>query len=292
MMNFDRTTEQYFRFLEALGQAVIATDAAGVIAVWNAAAEALYGWRAEEVLGRNVLEVTPMDVSRAQSEEIMQALGRGEIWSGEFQVRTRKGKSLVASVTDIPLLDDARAVAGVIGVSAASHAPTKLEPLLKRLAAACNKVWPDQIRFHMELPAKASLAATEPHMIQLLALLLLLYADAAGSRRRRRGHRAHRGEIPIRRLRTGLRVDRPLRADRPPRRATNVLRIAQPALLRRADEIRVRARAHGRRHADRRHRPGPPQHDASAPTARFTTLKLPAFLQLTNVALTRLETVK
>ena len=177
-MNFDRTTERYFRFLEALGQAVIATDAAGVIVLWNAAAEALYGWRAKEVIGRNVLEITPMDVSRAQAEEIMQALGRGEIWSGEFQVRTRKGKSLIASVTDIPLLDDARAVAGVIGVSAASHAPTKPKPLLKRLAAACDKVWPDQIRFDTELPAKASLAATEPHMIQLLALLLLLYADA------------------------------------------------------------------------------------------------------------------
>ena len=45
--------------LDAVGQAVIATDLAGAITYWNRAAEQLYGWKAGEVLGRNVLEVTP-----------------------------------------------------------------------------------------------------------------------------------------------------------------------------------------------------------------------------------------
>jgi PAS domain S-box-containing protein len=177
-MNVDRTTERYFELLEAVGQAVIATDAAGAIILWSPAAEALYGWKASEVLGRNILEITPMEISRSQGAEIMQVLGRGELWSGEFEVRTRRGKQFTASVTDVPLLSDTQGVAGVIGVSAASRTPTKLRPVLKRFAAACRKIWPKQIEFDVNLPAAASLAATEPHMIQLLALLVLLYADA------------------------------------------------------------------------------------------------------------------
>ena len=81
-MNFDRTTQQYFHFLEALGQAVIATDVTGTITSWSRAAEALYGWTRDEVIGRNVLEVTPMELSRAQGAEIMQALARGELLVG------------------------------------------------------------------------------------------------------------------------------------------------------------------------------------------------------------------
>ncbi len=177
-MKVDRTTERYFQLLEALGQAVIVTDAAGAITLWSPAATTLYGWKADEVIGRNILEITPMEISRAQGAEIMQALARGELWSGEFQVRTRGGTAAIASVTDIPLLDANGSVAGVIGVSAVSAAPTKLQPLLKRFDTACDKVWPNQIAFRVKVPAKATVSATTPHMIQLLAVLILLHADA------------------------------------------------------------------------------------------------------------------
>jgi len=177
-MNADRTTGRYFQLLAALGQAVIATDAAGLITRWSPAAETLYGWRADEVIGRDILEVTPIDISRAQGQEIMQALARGELWSGEFQVKTRQGDSFIASVTDIPLRDEAQRVVGVVGVSAVSSAPTELRPLLSRFAAACDQTWPTLIRFNIDVPAKVSLSATEPHMIQLLAVLILLYGNA------------------------------------------------------------------------------------------------------------------
>ena len=177
-MNVDPTTDRYFQLLEALGQAVIVTNIDGAIVLWSPAAAELYGLRTEEVIGRNVLEVTPMDVSRAQGAEILQALGRGDLWSGEFQVRIRGGKPATASVTDIPLLDETGGVAGVIGVSAVSRGPTKLRPLLSRFAAACDRIWPRQIDFQIDVSAKASLPAAEPHMIQLLAVMILLHADA------------------------------------------------------------------------------------------------------------------
>ncbi len=56
-LHLDRATRSYFRLLEALRHAVIATDPGGVITYWSDAAELLYGWSPEEVLGRQIIEV-------------------------------------------------------------------------------------------------------------------------------------------------------------------------------------------------------------------------------------------
>jgi two-component system cell cycle sensor histidine kinase/response regulator CckA len=103
--------------LDAVGQAVIASDLAGTITYWNHAAEALYGWRAEEALGRNVMDVTPAEQTREQAEGIMASLRAGRSWSGEFVVRRRDGTPFRAYVTDTPVLDAAGRLTGIVGVS-------------------------------------------------------------------------------------------------------------------------------------------------------------------------------
>ena len=105
------------QLLDAVEQAVIATDAAGAIVYWNRCAERLYGWRAEEVLGRNVVEVVPAEMSREQAAELMERLRQGERWEGEFPVRRRDGSRFHAWVSDVPLRGSDGEVAGVVGVS-------------------------------------------------------------------------------------------------------------------------------------------------------------------------------
>ena len=77
------------RLLDALGDAVIATDLGGKIVFWNRAAEGLFGWPAEEVLGRTITEVTPAEQSREQAREIMECLTRGEQWQGDILLGRR-----------------------------------------------------------------------------------------------------------------------------------------------------------------------------------------------------------
>lgn len=105
------------RLLEAVGEALVATRTDGTIIYWNEAAARLYGWRAEEVMGRNVVDVTPTEASRADGEAIMRSLRRGESWSGVFPVRRRDGTSFPARVTNAPVLDDAGRLVAIIGVS-------------------------------------------------------------------------------------------------------------------------------------------------------------------------------
>ncbi len=181
---FQRIADQYFALLERLGQTVIATDVTGTIVRWSREAEALYGWSSEDVMGRAILDVTPADVSRDDAVEIMSALRAGEVWSGEFRVRGCKGNSFLVSVTDIPLLDERQNVVGIAGISAPSHGPTDLNALLTKFAAAANDLWRGQIALDLDATRDCHVPASEPHLMQLLSLILVRHFDAmdAGAR--------------------------------------------------------------------------------------------------------------
>ena len=103
--------------LEAIGDAVIVTDPKGRIAAWNRGAEALYGWTADETIGKDILDIAPTDASSDQAKEILEHLARGQSWQGQLIVRRRDGTRFVAHVSDSPLLDADGKLAGIVGVS-------------------------------------------------------------------------------------------------------------------------------------------------------------------------------
>ena len=105
------------RLLDAIGQAVIATDTQGKIIYWNRAAENLYGWSAREVMGRTILEVTLAEEMAERGQEIMSELSAGRSWSGEFTVRRKDGTTFPAMVTDTPVHDEQGNLIAIIGVS-------------------------------------------------------------------------------------------------------------------------------------------------------------------------------
>jgi PAS domain S-box-containing protein len=105
------------RLLDAVGQAIIATDLQGSIIYWNRAAEELYGWTTEEVMGHPIVEVTPSEELLERAEEIMSELRAGRSWSGEFVVQRKGGSTFPAMVTDSPVYDEQGTLVGIIGVS-------------------------------------------------------------------------------------------------------------------------------------------------------------------------------
>ena len=115
--------------LAAIGQAVITTDPKGVIVYWNEAAERLYGWTAEEVVGLDIAEVTVSEVGQDTAAAIMAALRAGTPWSGGFPVRRKDGSAFPALVTDSGIYRDGEIV-GIIGVS--TNLGSAIRPLLER----------------------------------------------------------------------------------------------------------------------------------------------------------------
>ena len=117
MEDAEAALRAHARLFDIPGQAVIGTTTDGIILYWNAAAELLYGWPAAEAMGRNVVDVTPTDVSREEANAIMQTLQKGRTWVGEFNVRTRTGSEFRAYVQDVPVRDPSGTLVGIVGVS-------------------------------------------------------------------------------------------------------------------------------------------------------------------------------
>ena len=128
-----KSAEEQIRFqarlLDAVGQAIIATNPQGTIIYWNRAAEELYGWPKEEVMGRPIVEVTPSEEMLERAEEIMSELRAGRSWSGEFVVQRKDGSTFPAMVTDTPVHDEQGNLAGIIGVSTDITEFKKMEEL-------------------------------------------------------------------------------------------------------------------------------------------------------------------
>src|SRR3954452_13653586 len=117
-----------------MGHAVIATDLSGHIVRWNPAAEQLYGWTAEEILGRNIAEVTVPETGQEHGDDIMQSLQGGRPWSGGFTVVRKDGSIFSALVTDVGVRTDDGRLVGIVGASTdLGHA---LRPLLARISYA------------------------------------------------------------------------------------------------------------------------------------------------------------
>lgn len=85
--------------------AIVSKTLDGIITSWNRAAERLFGYTAEEIVGRSILTIIPAD---RQSEEalIQETLRKGGRFEHFQTIRQRKDGSLIeVSVTISPLFD-------------------------------------------------------------------------------------------------------------------------------------------------------------------------------------------
>jgi PAS domain S-box-containing protein len=122
--------------LNVVEQAVIATDLDGAVTFWNRFAEKLYGWRADEAIGRNILEVVPTQFLHEQAGDVTDLLKGSQSWSGELLVRHREGWTFPAMAIITPIFD--QAVVGTISVFSDITEKIKAEEALKQKMTAAE----------------------------------------------------------------------------------------------------------------------------------------------------------
>jgi len=105
------------QLLNAVQQAVVATDPEGLVIFWNDFAERLYGWPAEEAVGKPIQELTPSPFLREHSADIFERGAGGDSWTGEFLVQGKSGKAFPALLTTSPIRDERGTVLGFVLVS-------------------------------------------------------------------------------------------------------------------------------------------------------------------------------
>ena len=100
--------------VESSDDAIISKNLDGVITTWNAGAERLFGYTAQEAVGQHVSLIIPLN-RRAEEEAILERLRRGERIEHFDTVRVGKdGTTLDISLTISPLRD---AAGNIIGAS-------------------------------------------------------------------------------------------------------------------------------------------------------------------------------
>lgn len=103
--------------LDQLSDAVISTDLEWTVRSWNAAAERMYGWRADEVIGRPVRELLQTIYTVGDRDLAMQQVKEHDSWEGEVIQRTKDGGRVTVEAS-VRLLRDAQGkIVGMVAVN-------------------------------------------------------------------------------------------------------------------------------------------------------------------------------
>lgn len=130
--------------LDAVDRTVVTTDLDGTIESWNRAAEQLLGWRASEVVGRNVADVAVPPWARGAVDRARSEVITSGTWSGTADLARRDGTLIPVQATASLLRDADGSVTGMVGV-----AIDVSEQLQHTRELALNNGWLNSIARHV-----------------------------------------------------------------------------------------------------------------------------------------------
>ncbi|UTI65160.1 EAL domain-containing protein [Paraconexibacter antarcticus] len=113
----ERRGEEQAELLRAAGAAIIVVDADAVITNWSAGAEELFGWDADEVMGRDILSVVGDPADGDAARGVLAALMSGERTRLEVAMRRRDGTRVYVRLRTQVLRNSDRTPRGLIGAS-------------------------------------------------------------------------------------------------------------------------------------------------------------------------------
>ncbi|HET8781565.1 MAG TPA: PAS domain S-box protein [Pyrinomonadaceae bacterium] len=129
------TTRLLASIVESSNDAIIGKSLDGVIQSWNAAAERLFGYTAEQAIGRQISLVIPPDLL-PEEEAIVSRLNAGQRIEQYETERVRSdGQRILVSLTISPIKDAAGNVIGASKIVRDVTERKQLEDDLRRLAA-------------------------------------------------------------------------------------------------------------------------------------------------------------
>ncbi|HEV8628374.1 MAG TPA: PAS domain S-box protein [Acidimicrobiia bacterium] len=150
----EETRARLAAIVESSDDAIIAKDPNGTILSWNLGAERLYGYRAEEVIGRPISILSPTD-REDDIPRLLEAITRGERIEHHETVRITKGGDLIdVSVTISPIKSPDGTITGASTIARDVTERKRAEEALRRSE--------EKFRAILEL-APDAVVITDPH---------------------------------------------------------------------------------------------------------------------------------
>src|SRR5204862_6834931 len=108
----EQTSRLLASIIETSDDAIVSKDTNGIVTSWNNGAERVFGYTADEMIGKPIMTLVPPD-RHDEEPEILERIRRGERFDHYETVRQRKDGRLVdISLTISPLKDAAGKVVG------------------------------------------------------------------------------------------------------------------------------------------------------------------------------------
>jgi PAS domain S-box-containing protein len=113
----ERQLRYQAQLLENVSNAVVAVDNEYHITAWNSAAEKLYGWKATEVLGKHLFQVTQPRYLNGESEDtIVESVLKAGKWIGELVDKRKDGTEIIAEACISMLRNERGDIIGAVGI--------------------------------------------------------------------------------------------------------------------------------------------------------------------------------
>lgn len=131
---------EHSRFLlsaivDSSDDAIVSKNLSGTITSWNQAASRLFGYRAEEIIGRSILTLIPPELYY-EEDEILRNIREGKRMDHYETTRLRKdGQRIRVSVTISPVKDDTGRVIGASKIARDISDRKRMDEIRFRLAA-------------------------------------------------------------------------------------------------------------------------------------------------------------
>jgi PAS domain S-box-containing protein len=171
--NAEQAQNQLAAIVQSSDDAIVSKDLNGIVTSWNPAAERIFGYKAEEIVGRPITLIIPLEL-HDDEPRILGKIRRGERIDHFETVRVRKnGERLDVSLTVSPVKDETGRVVGAAKIARDITENKKVERAL---------------RLTEKLASVGRLAATIAHEINnplesVTNLIYLARRDADNARR-------------------------------------------------------------------------------------------------------------
>ena len=117
--------------VESSDDAIVGKDLNGIVMSWNPGAERIFGYSANEMIGRPITTIIPLEL-REDEQRILETIGRGERVEHFETVRlTKSGERIDVSLTVSPVKDDAGKVIGAAKTARDITQQKKIEQALR-----------------------------------------------------------------------------------------------------------------------------------------------------------------
>ena len=155
--------QQLAAIVDGSDDAIISKTLDGVVSTWNAAATRIFGYTAEEMVGRPIARIIPAELL-ADEAEILAKLARGERIEHFDTVRLAKdGRRVDVSLTVSPLRDPSGKVVGASKIARDITSRKEAEIALRQANETCRRL---QMEAEQANRAKTDFLAVMSHEIR------------------------------------------------------------------------------------------------------------------------------